>query len=130
MDDKITHVQSPEITLQVQNSIASGEMSSIYNSWTSPLSSRYASNEMLTLFSPRTRFSTWRSLWIWLAQAEKELGLDISDDAISQMKAAAIITDPEFKVAAEEERRRRHDVMAHVYTFGKAAPAADGIIHW
>jgi adenylosuccinate lyase len=130
MDDKISNVRAPDTTLHVQKSIASGDMSSMYNSWTSPLSSRYASNEMLTLFSPRTRFSTWRSLWIWLAEAEKELGLEISDEAISQMKAAAIITDPEFKVAAEEERRRRHDVMAHVYTFGKAAPAADGIIHW
>jgi adenylosuccinate lyase len=130
MEETTTQVRAPETTLEVQKSIASGDMSSAYNSWTSPLSSRYASNEMLTLFSPRTRFSTWRSLWIWLAEAEKELGLDISDEAISQMKAAAIITDPEFKVAAEEERRRRHDVMAHVYTFGKAAPAADGIIHW
>lgn len=95
-----------------------------------PLNSRYSSNEMKYLFSPRNRFSTWRQLWIWLAESEKELGLDISDDAIKQMKEHQIIQDEEFKVAAEEEKKRRHDVMAHVHTFGLKAPAAAGIIHW
>lgn len=95
-----------------------------------PFNSRYASDEMKQLFSPRTRFSTWRQLWIWLAEAEKELGLEISDEAIEQMKANVTITDEEFSVAAQEEKKRRHDVMAHVHTFGLAAPAAAGIIHW
>ncbi|KAL9102443.1 MAG: hypothetical protein Q9163_002404 [Psora crenata] len=69
-------------------------------------------------------------LWIWLAEAEKELGLDISDEAISQMKANVTMTDKDFEVAAAEEKRRRHDVMAHVHAFGQVAPAAAGIIHW
>lgn len=85
---------------------------------------------MLQLFSERTRASTWRSLWIWLAEAEKELGLDISQQAIDQMKMANTITDEEFEIERVEEQRRRHDVMAHVHTFGLAAPAAAGIIHW
>jgi adenylosuccinate lyase len=95
-----------------------------------PLNSRYSSKEMKFLFSPRNRFSTWRQLWVWLAQAEKELGLDISDEAIEQMEAHKEIKDEEFAVAAEEEKKRRHDVMAHVHTFGIAAPAAEKIIHW
>ncbi|KAL1612492.1 adenylosuccinase ade13 [Paraconiothyrium brasiliense] len=95
-----------------------------------PLNSRYSSQEMKYLFSPRNRFSTWRNLWIWLAESEKELGLDISDEAIAQMKQHQIIQDEEFKIAAEEEKKRRHDVMAHVFAFGEKAPAARGIIHW
>ncbi|KAJ6155382.1 adenylosuccinase ade13 [Penicillium chermesinum] len=95
-----------------------------------PLNSRYSSDEMKYLFSPRMRFSTWRNLWIWLAESQKELGLPITDEAIEQMKSHAVIQDSEFKVAAEEEKRRRHDVMAHVHAFGLVAPAAAGIIHW
>lgn len=101
-----------------------------FDSWQNPLGSRYASKEMLTLFSPRTRASTWRQLWIWLAESQKELGLDISDEAVSQMKSAQIMSDEDFQVAAVEEKRRRHDVMAHVYAFGQRAPAAEKIIHW
>lgn len=95
-----------------------------------PLNSRYSSVEMKYLFSPRNRFSTWRQLWVWLAESEKELGLPITDEAIEQMKQSRIIQDDEFKIAAEEEKKRRHDVMAHVHTFGVKAPAAAGIIHW
>ncbi|KAL9062134.1 MAG: hypothetical protein Q9157_009199, partial [Trypethelium eluteriae] len=105
---------------------------SSYDVYETPLTSRYPSEDVKKLFSPRRRFSTWRQLWIWLAEAEKvlELGLDISDEAISQMKDHVYIQDAEFKIAQEEEARRRHDVMAHVHTFGQAAPAAAGIIHW
>lgn len=85
---------------------------------------------MKTIFSARTRASTWRQLWVWLAEAEKELGLPIPDDAITQMKEHIVMTDEDFDVAAEEERKRRHDVMAHVHAFGQVAPAAAGIIHW
>ena len=85
---------------------------------------------MLKLFSERTRSSTWRSLWIWLAESQKELGLQIPQEALDQMKAAEIITDQEFDIERIEEQRRRHDVMAHVHTFGLAAPAAAGLIHW
>lgn len=85
---------------------------------------------MKTIFSARTRATTWRQLWVWLAEAEKELGLPIPDEAITQMKENIVMTDNDFKVAAEEERKRRHDVMAHVHAFGQVAPAAAGIIHW
>ena len=84
---------------------------------------------MLHLFSPRSRHSTWRHLWLWLAQGEKELGLDIPDAAIAEMESHLTVTDEDFAVAATEEKRRRHDVMAHVHAFGAAAPAAAGIIH-
>ncbi|KAF2174409.1 putative adenylosuccinate lyase Ade13 [Zopfia rhizophila CBS 207.26] len=103
---------------------------SVNDTYQDPLNSRYSSNEMKYLFSPRNRFSTWRQLWIFLAESEKELGLDISNEAIEQMKAHQIIQDEEFELAAEEEKKRRHDVMAHVHTFGLKAPAAAGIIHW
>ncbi|KAG9863050.1 adenylosuccinate lyase, partial [Aureobasidium melanogenum] len=71
-----------------------------------------------------------RQLWIWLAESQKELGLAISDEAINQMKVNQIVQDDEFKIAAKEEERRRHDVMAWVHTYGLCAPAAAGIIHW
>ena len=84
---------------------------------------------MKHVFSPRNRFSTWRQLWVYLAESERELGLDISNEAITQLKARTRIQDDEFETAAVEEKRRRHDVMAHVHTYGLAAPAAAGIIH-
>ena len=77
-----------------------------YDLWQSPLSGRYASKEMLQLFSPRTRASQWRELWVWLAEAEKELGLDISDKAIEQMRSHMVMSDHDFEVAAIEEKRR------------------------
>ncbi|WWC73717.1 adenylosuccinate lyase [Kwoniella pini CBS 10737] len=99
------------------------------DSYQTPLSSRYASKEMSKLFSSGTRFGTWRKLWLNLAIAEKELGLEISDKAIEQMKANLDLDEAQMKVAAEEEKKRRHDVMAHVHTFGTVAPEAAGIIH-
>ncbi|KAK3072582.1 adenylosuccinase ade13 [Teratosphaeriaceae sp. CCFEE 6253] len=102
-----------------------------HDTYQNPLNSRYCSAEMKYIFSPRNRFSTWRELWVYLAESERELGLDgITDEAIQQMKAHARIEDHEFETAAIEEKRRRHDVMAHVHTYGVAAPAAAGIIHW
>ena len=85
--------------------------------------------EMVALYSARTRHSTWREMWLWLAEGEKELGLDISDEALAQMRAHLRVTDEDFATAAVEEKRRRHDVMAHVHAFGQVAPAAAGIIH-
>lgn len=85
---------------------------------------------MLRLFSPRTRASTWRQLWVWLAEGQKELGLDISDEALKQLKDHVTMTDEDFETAAAEELKRRHDVMAHVHAFGQVAPDAAGIIHW
>ncbi|HLN92761.1 MAG TPA: adenylosuccinate lyase [Thermoanaerobaculia bacterium] len=94
----------------------------------SPLWSRYASAEMADLFSAKRKFETWRVLWLWLAEEEQRLGLPISDQAIGQMRAH--LTDIDFDAAAREEERIRHDVMAHVKVFGKAAPAARPIVHW
>ena len=93
----------------------------------SPLSSRYASEYMLHLFSPDMRFQTWRRLWVALARAEHELGLPITQAQVDEL--AAHITDIDYDAAAQREREVRHDVMAHVYAYGKAAPSAAGIIH-
>ena len=93
----------------------------------SPLASRYASDYMLHLFSPDMRFQTWRQLWTALARAEHELGLPITQAQVDEL--AAHITDIDYEAAEQREREVRHDVMAHVYAYGKAAPSAAGIIH-
>ncbi len=93
----------------------------------SPLSSRYASDYMLHLFSQQKRIETWRKLWISLAKAEHSLGLPITEKQIEELEAH--ITDIDFACAAAREKEVRHDVMAHVYAYGKAAPSAAGIIH-
>ncbi len=93
----------------------------------SPLASRYASEFMLHLFSPDMRFETWRRLWVALARAEHALGLPVTQEQVDEL--AAHITDIDYDMAAQREKEVRHDVMAHVYTYGKAAPAAAGIIH-
>jgi len=98
------------------------------DSYSNPLTERYASPEMARIFSPRFKFETWRRLWLWLAEEEKRLGLPISEEAIEQMRSGLAKID--FEAAAREEQLTRHDVMAHVRVFGKAAPAAAGIIHW
>ncbi|WFC99652.1 adenylosuccinate lyase [Malassezia yamatoensis] len=103
-------------------------MSSL-DTWQSPLSSRYASKEMSSLFSNATRFGTWRELWLNLAIAEKELGLPIPQEAIDQMKSHLTLDAEQMQLAAEEEKKRRHDVMAHVHVFGHVAPAAAPFIH-
>lgn len=93
----------------------------------SPLSSRYADDEMKYIFSSDKKFSTWRRLWIALAESEKELGIDITDEQIDEMRAH--IDDIDYELAAKYEKDVRHDVMAHVKTFGDACPKAHGIIH-
>ena len=93
----------------------------------SPLSSRYASDEMQRLFSAQYKFSTWRRLWLLLAESEKELGLNITDEQLDEMRAH--LDDIDFEAAARHEKRLRHDVMAHVHTFGEACPKAMPIIH-
>ena len=95
--------------------------------YTSPLSERYASKEMQYIFSPDKKFRTWRKLWIALAETEKELGLDITDEQIEELKAHA--DDINYDVAKEREKVVRHDVMSHVYAYGKQCPNAKGIIH-
>ena len=98
-----------------------------HGTYRSPLAERYASQAMLALWSPQTRHGLWRRLWLALAQAERDLGVDIPADALTQM--AAHLDDIDFPKVAEYEQRFRHDVMAHVHAFGDAAPAAKGVIH-
>ena len=92
-----------------------------------PLASRYASKEMQYLFSPDMKFRTWRRLWIALAETEQELGLDITDEQIAELKAHA--EDINYEVAQAREKEVRHDVMSHVYAYGQQCPKAAGIIH-
>jgi len=99
----------------------------VKNTYESPLASRYASDEMLYTFSPDKKFTTWRRLWIALARAEKELGLEITDEQIAEMEAH--VDEIDYAFAAEMERKLRHDVMAHVHAFGKVCPKAMPIIH-
>lgn len=97
------------------------------NIYSNPLAERYSSKEMLENFSPYKKFSTWRKLWVALAEAEKELGLNITDEQIEEMKAN--IYNIDYELAAKKEAEFRHDVMAHVHTFGTQAPKAMPIIH-
>ncbi|WP_128332158.1 adenylosuccinate lyase [Apibacter sp. HY039] len=92
-----------------------------------PLESRYCSDEMLYNFSPDKKFTTWRKLWVALAEVEKELGLDISDEQIKELKDN--VSNIDFAQAAEYEKKFRHDVMAHVHAYGDVAPNARPIIH-
>ena len=95
--------------------------------YVSPLSERYAGKEMKELFSPLTKFRTWRRLWIALAESEKELGLPITDEQIKEIKAFK--DDINFEEAKAREKEVRHDVMSHVYAYGLQCPSAKGIIH-
>jgi adenylosuccinate lyase len=98
-----------------------------HDSYSSPLAERYASSAMLALWSAQQRHSLWRKLWLALAEAERELGVDIPDEAIRQMQAH--VDDIDFAAVANYERRFRHDVMAHVHAFADVAPAARPVIH-
>ncbi len=97
------------------------------NTYQNPLEERYSSKEMLYVFSPDFKFTTWRKLWIALAETQKELGLEISDEQIQEMKAN--ITPIDYSLANQMEKKFRHDVMAHVHTFGECCPKAKPIIH-
>ncbi len=92
-----------------------------------PLITRYASREMAALWGPQKKHSTWRQLWVWLAEAEQELGLPITDAQLAELKAH--LEDIDFAAAAKYERELRHDVMAHVHAYGDQCPTARGIIH-
>ena len=98
-----------------------------HSTYHSPLASRYASDYMLRLFSDDSRYQTWRRLWTALARAQHQLGLPITAEQVAELEAH--ITDIDYDVAAAREREVRHDVMAHVYAYGKAAPSAAGILH-
>lgn len=102
-------------------------MSENMNSYQSPFCTRYASEEMQYIFSADKKFTTWRRLWVALARAEMKLGLNITEEQVQELEAH--INDIDYAVAEERERVVRHDVMAHVYTYGKVCPKAAGIIH-
>jgi len=97
------------------------------DTYESPLSSRYADKEMKYIFSPDMKFKTWRKLWIALAEAENELGLEVTQEQIDELKAHA--DDINYEVAEQREKLVRHDVMSHVYAYGQQCPKAAGIIH-
>jgi adenylosuccinate lyase len=98
-----------------------------YDKYTSPLSERYAGKEMQYIFSPDMKFKTWRKLWVALAESEKELGLNITQEQIDELKAFQ--EDINYEVAKEREALVRHDVMSHVFAYGEQCPNAKGIIH-
>ena len=97
------------------------------SSYQSPLQGRYASPAMLKLFSNDTRYGTWRRLWVALAEIEMELGLPVTQEQINEMEAH--LTDIDYELAAQKEQELRHDVMAHVHTYGELCPKAMPIIH-
>ena len=97
------------------------------NCYESPLSSRYASSEMQYIFSPEKKFSTWRRLWVALARAEMELGLPVTQEQVYELEAH--VDDIDYERAAQWEKKLRHDVMAHVHTYGELCPKAMPIIH-
>jgi adenylosuccinate lyase len=103
------------------------QLEQLDQSYRNPLVERYASAEMSRIFSPANKFTTWRRLWLALAEAEAELGLPVTAEALAQMREQLETID--LKRADELERRFRHDVMAHVHHFGELAPAARGVIH-
>ena len=99
-----------------------------YETYESPFCTRYASEEMQFTFSAQKKFSTFRRLWVALARAEMKLGLEqVTQEKVDELEAH--IDDIDFAYAAEEEKKLRHDVMAHVHTYGKCCPKAEGIIH-
>ncbi|PNY27297.1 Adenylosuccinate lyase, partial [Tolypocladium capitatum] len=111
----------------VHTTVIQSKMASQYDTYQTSLTGRYCSPEMSRLFSQRSRHSTWRKLWLGLAESESELGIDtITPEALEQMKAHLEVTDEDFEIARVEEKRRRH----HVHAFGVAAPAAAGVVHY
>lgn len=93
------------------------------DSYESPLCSRYAGKKMQQIFSADNKFSTWRRLWLALAESEQELGLNITDEQLDEMRAH--LTDIDYELAAKKEHELRHDVMAHIHTFGAGLPEGD-----
>lgn len=102
-------------------------MFGMYNQYQNPLITRYSSQEMLYNFSPDKKFSTWRKLWLALAETQKELGLNITEEQLNEIRSQ--IENIDYKTASEYEKRFRHDVMAHIHTLGEVAPKAMSILH-
>ncbi|KAI1821867.1 L-Aspartase-like protein [Xylaria intraflava] len=123
-DQQILDLQKQLERLQAQGS-------SQFDAYQTVLTRRYCSVAMSSLFSQRSRIGIWRKLWLALAESEKALGIDtITSEALDEMKSHLYVTDSDFEIARIEEKKRRHDVMAHVHAFGVVAPSAAGIIHY
>src|SRR4051812_48284454 len=101
----------------------------IYDTYLSPPAPRNAPPEMQEVWSPRRRFTTWRKVWLAAAEAQHEIGLPVTKEALEGLRAHVDITDEEIKRAFQYEQKNKHDVMAHVLAYGDSAPAARGIIH-
>ncbi len=132
MADNETGIQTQILELQQQlERMKAKAGSSGFDTYQTSLTTRYSSAEMSQLFSQRSRHSTWRKLWLHLAESGRELGIEtITPEALEQMRRRLEVSDADFEVARVQEMKRRHDVMAHVHAFGAAAPAAAGIIHY
>ncbi|TGJ83942.1 hypothetical protein E0Z10_g4811 [Xylaria hypoxylon] len=127
MADKDQQIQ--ELQQELERIKAQGSVQ--FDAYQTVLTRRYCSAAMSELFSQRSRIGIWRKLWLALAESERALGIDtISLDALEEMKSHLYVTDSDFEIARVEEKKRRHDVMAHVHAFGIVAPAAAGIIHY
>lgn len=123
--------QIEQLQIQLEQLKAKAASSSPYDTYQTSLTGRYCSPEMSRLFSQRSRHSTWRQLWLFLAESESQLGIEaITPEALDQMRQHLLVSDADFEIARVEEKKRRHDVMAHVHAFGVVAPAAAGIIHY
>lgn len=127
MADENQRIQ--ELQQELERVKAQGNLQ--YDAYQTVLTRRYCSAAMSNLFSQRSRIGIWRKLWLALAESERALGIDtISLEALEEMKSHLYVTDSDFEIARVEEKKRRHDVMAHVHAFGVVAPAAAGIIHY
>lgn len=126
-----TRIQTTQLQQELQQQMQAKSTPTEFDTYQTSLTGRYCSIEMSQLFSQRSRHSTWRKLWLYLAQSERELGIEsITLEALEEMKTHLLLTDADFQTARIEEKRRRHDVMAHVHAFGVVAPSASGIIHY
>lgn len=131
MADNIQNSQEPIAELQQELQRLRAQGNPQFDTYQTSLTTRYCSAAMTSLFSQRSRHSTWRKLWFRLAESERALGIEtITQEALDEMQAHLRVTDSEFEIARVEEKRRRHDVMAHVHAFGVVAPSAAGIIHY
>ncbi|KAI0405263.1 L-Aspartase-like protein [Xylaria palmicola] len=127
MADKDAQIR--ELQQELERVKAQGNVQ--FDAYQTVLTRRYCSAAMSSLFSQRSRIGIWRKLWLALAESERALGIDtISLEALDEMRSHLYVTDSDFEIARVEEKKRRHDVMAHVHAFGIVAPAAAGIIHY
>ncbi|CAD6594391.1 MAG: adenylosuccinase ade13 [Alectoria sarmentosa] len=126
-----TRIQTTQLQQELPEQMQAKSSPAEFDTYQTSLTGRYCSTAMSHLFSQRSRYSTWRKLWLYLAQSEKDLGIEsITLEALEEMRTHVQVTDFDFETARTEEKRRRHDVMGHIYAYGIVAPSASGIIHY